>query len=58
MGRHIVVIYIDRLYHSAGTVPVFCKLRCTSQGSTPRGAAPKLKSIMALVLTGTLRLVL
>lgn len=26
--------------------------------SLPRGAAPKLKSIMALVLTGTLRLVL
>ena len=45
-------------HHSAGTDPVFCKLRCTTQGSQPSGAAPKLKSIMALVFTGTLRVVL
>ena len=58
MGRHFGETKIDRLYHSAGTDPVFFKFRCTTQGSTPTGAAPKLKSIMALVLTGTLRLVL
>ena len=45
-------------YHSAGTVPVFCRFRCTTHGSPFKGAAPKFKSIIARVLTGTLRLVL
>ena len=46
------------IYHSEGTDPVLCRFKCTTHGSAPRGAAPKLKSIIALVFTGTLRLVL
>lgn len=39
-------------HHSQGTVPVFSNISWTWQGSLPTGAAPKLKSKMALVCTG------
>ena len=45
-------------YHSAGTVPVFCRFRWMVHGSPPMGAALKLKSMIALVYTGTRRVVL
>lgn len=42
--------------HSVATVPVFSNIRLTMQGTVPKGDALKLKSKIARVYTGGLRL--
>lgn len=47
-----------KYYHSAVALPVFCKFIKMRHDSDKYAAEPKLKSRMALVLTGIRRLVL
>ena len=48
-GKYCQILVELSTYHSVATVPVFSSIRFTIHGSLSRGAALKLKSIMALV---------